>query len=365
MDLSLSWEQQQLKDTLAKLVAGLKPGQDWRAAWKQLAELGVLGLPIADASGGAGGSCVDAMVVLEALGRGPVPSPFLAATVLAGGLLDGAATQEQRARILPGLAAGERLPILAHTERAARYDLAHVATKATKRGSSYVLDGAKHVVPWADAADALIVSARIAGDAASREGIALFLVDPQAKGAHVRGYPTVDGHRAGDVILEGVAVGAADVLPDPGAALPAIERAIDRATAGACAEASGAMAALYELTLAYTKQRRQFGATIGAFQAVQHRLVDMFMGVETSRSMAVLASIAADRADAASRLKDIAAAKAHVARWSRFVAQQGVQLHGAIAMTDEYPAGRYFKRLTVLEKMFGDADHFRRVVAEA
>jgi alkylation response protein AidB-like acyl-CoA dehydrogenase len=363
MDLSLSWEQQQLKDTLAKLAAGLKPGRNWRATWKQLAELGVLGLPIAEASGGAGGTSVDAMVVLEALGRGPVPSPYLAAVVLAGGLLDRAAADAQRARVLPGLAAGERLPVLAHGERAARYDLAHVATNASKRGDTYVLDGAKDVVPWADQADLLIVSARIAGDAKARDGIALFLVDPKADGVHVRGYPTVDGHSAADVTLEGVTVGAADTLPNPGAALPAIEHAVDRATAACCAEASGAMAALYELTLGYAKQRRQFGATIGSFQAVQHRLVDMFMGVETSRSMAALAAIAADRADPSERRRDIAAAKAHVARWSRFVAQQGVQLHGAIAMTDEYPAGRYFKRLTALELMFGDADHHRRMVA--
>lgn len=365
MDLSLSWEQQQLKDTLAKLVAGVKPGRDWRATWGQLAELGVLGLPIGEASGGAGGSGADAMVVLEALGRGPVATPYLAAVVLAGGLIDLAASDDQRRRILPGLAAGESLPAFAHTERAARYDLAQVATRAAKRGDGYVLDGRKEIVPWADVADHLVVSARIAGETVSRQGIALFLVDPRAPGVAVRGYPTVDGHRAGDVTLEGVVVGAADVLPEPGAALPLIERAVDRAAAGACAEAAGAMAALYELTLGYAKQRRQFGATIGSFQAVQHRLVDMFMGVETTRSMAALAAIAADRADAASRLKDIAAAKAHVARWSRFVAQQGVQLHGAIAMTDEYPAGRYFKRLTALELLFGDGDHYRRIVAEA
>lgn len=364
MDLSLSWEQQQLKDTLAKLVAGLGPGRDWRVAWKRLAELGVLGLPIAEAAGGAGGTAVDAMVVMEALGRGPVAAPYLASVILAGGLLDLAASAAQRARVLPGLAAGERLPVLAHAERAARYDLAHVATTAIRRGEGYVLAGTKDVVPWGDAADLLIVSARLGGDARAREGIALFLVDPRAAGVSVRGYPTVDGHRAADVTLEDVVVGAAEVLPNPGAVLPAIERAVDRAAAACCAEAVGAMAALYELTLGYAKQRRQFGATIGSFQAVQHRLVDMFMGVETSRSMAVLAAIAADRADAASRRKDIAAAKAHVARWARFVAQQGIQLHGAVAMTDEYPAGRYFKRLTALELMFGDADHFRRIVAE-
>jgi alkylation response protein AidB-like acyl-CoA dehydrogenase len=165
--------------------------------------------------------------------------------------------------------------------------------------------------------------------------------------------------------LEGVVAATGDVLPNPGAALAPIERAVDRATAAACAEAAGAMAALYELTLGYAKQRRQFGATIGSFQAVQHKLVDMFMAVETTRSMASLAAVAADRPDAPKSMRDIAAAKAHVARWARFVAQQGVQLHGAIAMTDEYPAGRYFKRLTALEVMFGDADHHRGRFAEA
>lgn len=363
MDLSLSWEQQQLKDTLGKLVGALKPGTDWRGVWAQLAELGVLGLPISEKSGGAGGSAVDTLVVQEALGRGPVASPYLAAVVLAGSLLDLAASPAQRARVLPTLAEGSTLPILAHGERAARYDLAQVATKATKRGDGYVLDGKKDIVPWAAEADTLVVSARIGDAAAAREGIALFLVDPKAAGVSVRGYPTVDGHRAGDVTLEGVVVAAGDVLPDPGAALAKIEQAVDRAVAASCAEASGAMAALHELTLGYAKTRKQFGQEIGNFQAVQHRLVDMFMAVETARSMASLAAISVDRGLESRR--DLAAAKAHIARGARFVAQQGVQLHGAIAMTDDYIAGRYFKRLTVLESMFGDAEHFRRVVAEA
>ncbi|MBL8703884.1 MAG: acyl-CoA dehydrogenase family protein [Rhodospirillales bacterium] len=362
MDLSLSWEQQQLKDTLGKLVGSLKPGADWRATWAQLAELGVLGLPISEQSGGAGGGAVDTLVVQEALGRGPAAVPYLASVVLAGSLLDLAASPEQRARVLPTLAEGRVLPILAHSERAARYDLAQVATRATKRGDGYVLDGRKDIVPWAAEADTLVVSARVAGDVSARDGIALFLVDPRAPGVSVRGYPTVDGHRAGDVSLEGVVAAAADVLPDPGAALARIEQAVDRAVAASCAEASGAMAALHELTLGYAKTRKQFGQEIGNFQAVQHRLVDMFMSVETARSMASLAAISADRGLDARR--DLAAAKAHIAKGARFVAQQGVQLHGAIAMTDDYVAGRYFKRLTVLEQMFGDAEHFRRVVAE-
>lgn len=371
MDLSLSWEQQQLKDTLGKLVGAVKPGADWRDAWVRLAELGVLGLPISEQSGGVGGSAVDVLVVQEALGSGPVASPYLASAVLAGSLLDLAASPGQRQRVLPALAEGKSLPVLAHHERGARYDLAHVTTRATRRGDGFVLDGRKDIVPWAAEADALLVSARIGGDAAERQGIALFLVDPKARGVAVRGYPTVDGHRAGDVTLEGVIVAAGDVLPDPGAALVAIERAVDRAVAAVCAEASGAMAALHALTLDYAKTRKQFGQAIGNFQAVQHRLVDMFMNVETARSMAALAAISADQGPAAiaadgnrQARRDLAAAKAHIAKGARFVAQQGVQLHGAIAMTDDYIAGRYFKRLTVLESLFGDAEHFRAVVAQ-
>lgn len=355
MDLSLSWEQQQLKDTLDRL-AGAHKG-NWKVLWRQLAELGVLALPISEQAGGAGGTSVDTMVVTQALGRGAAVSPYIDAAVLAAGLLADAGSPEQKQEHLPAAASGERLIVLAHGERAARFDPAHVAVRAVKQGAGYALSGQKAVVPWADAADRLIVSARIKGEVIDRRGIALFLVDPEVKGVAVRGYPTVDGHRAADVTLENVTVGEESVLPDPDKAVPQIERALDRAAAASCAEASGAMAALYDMTLAYTKQRRQFGQTIGSFQIIQHKLVDMFMAVETARSMAALAAIAAGRDDGA---RDISAAKAHIADWSRFVAQQAVQLHGAVGMTDEYPAGRYFKRLTALELVYGDAAWHRR-----
>lgn len=325
MDLSLTWEQQQLKETLDRLLSDKAQG-DWRALWQHLNELGVLELPK------SGGTSVDTMIVMEALGRAGAATPYMASIVLAGGLIE-----------------TDRRAILAHGERAARFDLARVDTTATKRGSSWVLNGRKDIVPWADVAELLIVSAR------ADDGIALFRVDPTANGVSLRPYPTVDGHRAADVTLEGVVV--ADRLPG---GLAAIERAVDRATAAAVAEQLGAMSALHEMTLAYTKQRRQFGQTIGSFQVVQHRLVDMFVSVELARSMAALAALAADRDDPAARARDVSAAKAQVARASRFVAQQAVQLHGAIGMTDEYPAGRYFKRLTVLDTMFGDADFHRR-----
>jgi alkylation response protein AidB-like acyl-CoA dehydrogenase len=346
MDLSLTWEQQQLKDTLERACAG-KGG--WRALWKRLAELGVAGLTVAADAEGAGAGGTEAMIAAEALGRANAAAPFIDCTVLAAGLLDEAGSPAQRKAHLPAVAAGAKLVAFAHGEREGRFDPAAVSTRATRKGGVWALDGHKDVVPWGDAADLLVVSARADAD------IGLYLVDPKAPGVRVRGYPTVDGHRAAEIALAGV---AGERLPGGGE--PAVVRALDRAAAAAVAEAAGAMQALYGLTLAYAKQRRQFGQAIGAFQAVQHRLVEMFMAVEGARSMAALAAIAAESADASARARDVSAAKAHMGQWGRYVAQQAVQLHGAIAMTDEYPVGRYFKRLTALELLYGDADWHRR-----
>jgi alkylation response protein AidB-like acyl-CoA dehydrogenase len=355
MDLSLTWEQQQLADTLDKLVAAHKGanGENWRGLWKQLAELGVTGLTLAPDIGGAGGGGTEAMAAMQALGRGNAVVPYIDCAILGAGLLDASGSPEQRQAHLPGVAEGKTLVALAHVEREGRFDPAKIATRAARKGTSYTLDGHKDVAMWGDAADLVIVSARLGEEAR------LFLVDPKAAGVRVRGYPTVDGHRAAEIALAGV---VGEILPGGNQAV--IDRALDRAAAASVAEASGAMQALYDMTLAYSKQRRQFGQTIGSFQAVQHRLVDMFMAVETARSMASLAAIAADGEDAEARARDVSSAKAHAGKWGRFVAQQAVQLHGAVAMTDEYPAGRYFKRLTALELLYGDTDwHARRFAA--
>jgi alkylation response protein AidB-like acyl-CoA dehydrogenase len=351
MDLSLTWEQQQLKDTLDRLVAAHKG--DWRGLWKQLAGLGATGLTLAPDIGGAGGGGTEAMAAMLALGKGAAATPYLDCAVLAAGLIDAAGSPAQRQAHLPGMAAGEKIAALAHGERAARFDPAKVALTARRKGASHALDGLKDIVMWGDAADLLVVSARL--DGATR----LFLADPKGPGVGLRGYPTVDGHRAAEIEFTGA---EGELLTGGGEA--ALARALDRAAAAAVAEAAGAMQALYDMTLGYAKQRRQFWQTIGSFQAVQHRLVDMFMGVETARSMACLAAVAADNADASARARDVSAAKAHTGRWGRFVAQQAVQLHGAIAMTEEYPAGRYFKRLTALELLYGDTDwHLKRFAA--
>ncbi|MGQ0677105.1 MAG: acyl-CoA dehydrogenase family protein [Rhodospirillales bacterium] len=351
MDLSLTWEQQQLKDTLDRLVAGHKG--DWRALWNRLAELGVVGLTLPADVDGAGGGGSEAMAAMLALGRGNAAVPYIECTVLAAGLLDAAGSPEQRKQHLPALALGKKLAIFAHVERDGLFDPAKISVRAAREGDHWVLDGHKDVAMWADAADVLIVSARTGA------GAGLYLVDPKAPGVRLRGYPTVDGHRAAEIALAGA---PAELLP--GGSQAAIGRALDRAAAAAVADAAGAMQALHDMTLAYAKQRRQFDQTIGAFQAVQHRLVDMFIAVETARSMACLAAVAADNEDANARARDVSAAKAHIGQRGRFVAQQAVQLHGAIAMTDEYPAGRYFKRLTALELLYGDTDwHLARFAA--
>jgi alkylation response protein AidB-like acyl-CoA dehydrogenase len=262
-----------------------------------------------------------------------------------------------RAAVIPRIAAGDLLLAFAHTERQARYDLADVATTAHRDGGGYVLDGAKSLVLHGDCAGKLIVSARLSGNHRDRDGIGLFVVDADAPGLSRRGYPTVDGLRAAEITLSGVHIGAEDVLGEPGAAFPLIAHAVDASVAALAAEAVGAMAALHEMTVEYLKTRKQFGIPIGSFQVLQHRAADMLIAVEQARSMAMFATMMAEEPDAVERRKAISAAKVQIGRSARFVGQQAIQLHGGIGMTMEYKAGHYFKRITMIDMLFGDADH--------
>ncbi|MGE0717502.1 MAG: acyl-CoA dehydrogenase family protein, partial [Alphaproteobacteria bacterium] len=313
MDFGLSEQQQLLADSLARFVRDeyeidarrkIVAGDDGfsRDHWRTFAQLGLLGLPFAEDEGGIGGDGVDTMVVMEAFGRGLVVEPFLPTVLLCGTLLKRAANTEQRTALLPGIIAGERLLAFAHGERRARYDLGHVETRAAPSGDGFVLDGVKSVVLGAAAADALIVSARTAA------GISLVLVDRAAPGVNLRPYATIDGQRAAEVTLSGVAVGRDAMLGPDGRALPAIEHAVDVATAAVCAEAVGCMQALLEATRDYLNTREQFGTRIGNFQALQHALVDMFIELEQARSMAIVAAVHADAEDAAARARPISAA---------------------------------------------------------
>ncbi len=373
MDFDLNDEQRMLKDSVDRLMAG-EYGFEQRKAyarneagfsremWRQFAELGFLGLPFAEAHGGFGGGPVETMILMEAFGSSLVLEPYLASIVLGGGLLRHGGSAAQREAILPGLIGGELLLAFAHTERHARYDLASVATTARAEAGGFVLNGAKGVVLHGDSADKLIISARLAGAERDRDGIGLFIVDADAPGLSRRGYPTQDGQRAAEVELNNVRIGAERQLLG---GIELIEQVVDEAIAALAAEAVGAMAKLHDLTIDYLKTRQQFGTAIGNFQVLQHRGAEMFVALEQARSMAMLACMMVQEADADERHRNMQAAKIQIGRSGRFVGQQAVQLHGGIGLTMEYAAGHYFKRLTMIDTLFGDADHHIGMLAAA
>lgn len=378
MDLDLSDEQRLLKDSVDGLLNRRYPDLKARQTlakepkgysatiWKELADQGLLAIPFSEADGGIGGGPVELMIVGEAIGRSLALEPYIATVVLGGGLLRHAASAEQRARILPDVISGATTLAFAHQEPQARWNLADVGVTAKSDGrGGFVLEGEKKVVVHGDSADKLIVSARISGERTARDGIGLFLVDGKAAGVSRRGYPTQDGQRSGDITLSGVKVAADDVLGTPGKALPAIERTIDEAIAFLAAEAVGAMDSLYTMTLDYVKTRKQFGVAIGSFQVIQHRMVDLFTHLEQSKSMMYYAAMMASDDDAAERAKAMHAVKVQIGKSARHVGQDAVQLHGGIGMTQEYKAGHYFKRLTMLEMAYGNTDHHLRALAKA
>jgi pimeloyl-CoA dehydrogenase small subunit len=367
MDFDLTDEQRLLKDSVERLIGDqyqfeqrkkyMAEPDGWSpAVWQQYAELGLLGLPFAEAHGGFGGGPVETMIVMEAFGRGLVLEPYFATVILGGGLLRRAATPAQQQSLLPQVAQGKLKLGFAHVERQSRYDLADVATTARRDGAAWVLDGAKSVVLHGDCADRLLVTARLSGNRRDRAGIGLFLVDPSAPGVTRRGYPTQDGLRAAEVTLSSARVAPDDVLGEPGAALPAIEHVVDEAIAALCAEAVGTMQAMHETTLEYLKTRQQFGRPIGQFQVLQHRSVDMLVALEQARSMAMFAAVMAAEEDATERRRAMAAAKVQIGRSGRHIGQEAIQLHGGIGMTMEYKVGHYFKRMTMIDMLFGDAD---------
>ncbi|MFL5353030.1 acyl-CoA dehydrogenase family protein [Archangium sp.] len=367
MDFSLSDTQQMLRDTAARLIrerygfearAKILASADGfsRELWATYAELGLLGVEIPEEHGGIGGTFQDLAIVLEAFGRGMVVEPFIPTVVLGAGLLRAAGSDAQKSELLPRVAEGKLFLAFAHGEPRSRYSLTHVTTKATGGAEGYTLHGSKAVVLGGDCADSLIVSARTAGKPDERDGLSLFLVERGAPGLKLRGYPTVDGTRAAELSLEGVRVPRSALLGPEGGAFPFIQQAVDRGIAALCSEAVGNMQALNEVTLDYLKTRTQFGVPIGSFQVLQHHMVDMYIAQEQARSMAILAADRADSTDAPARTQAISAAKVQIGRSGRFVGQMAIQLHGGIGTTLEYSAGHYFKRLTTIDRTFGDAD---------
>ncbi|MBI4292169.1 MAG: acyl-CoA dehydrogenase family protein [Betaproteobacteria bacterium] len=376
MNFDLTEEQRMLKDSVDRWIAEnysfeqrgrhMKCPGGWnREVWAQYAELGLLGIPFDEAEGGLGGGPIETMLVMEAFGRGLTLEPYLATVVLAGGLLRLAGSASQRRTLVPQIADGRLTSAFAHSERHSRFEIADVSTTARLDEKGWTLDGEKTAVLHGDSADKLIISARTSGSRCDAGGITLFLVAGDAKGIARRGYATQDGFRAADIQLHGVRVSPEDVLGEPGSAYPVIARVVDEAIAALCAEALGAMAALHELTVEYLKNRRQFGVPIGSFQVLQHRAVDMLIALEQARSMAMLASMSVAEDDAELRGRRLAAAKAQIGSSCRFIGQEATQLHGGMGLTLEYSGGHYFKRLTMIESLFGNTAHQLQRLARA
>ncbi len=362
MDFDFSDEQEMLRDSVRKWVdkgydlerrrAIVKAGGFSADAWREIADLGLTGLQVPEAQGGLGFGAVEAMVVMEELGRGIVLEPYAAVALVAVSLLK-AGHAPSAALWLQGIAEGKERVVLAHQERGARYRLAHVSTKAQNAGGTWQLTGKKTVVPAGAHAGAFIVPARVSGAEDDPAGIALFLVSRGESGAELRAYPTQDGACAADLTLKNA---NAIELIAAGDAFPAIERAIDIGIAALCAEGVGAMDKLVAATVEYMNTRKQFGVPIASFQALRHRMADVKMQLELARSMSFFATLKQDE-PAPARRRALAQAKLQLGASMRFVGQQCIQLHGGIGVTDEYVAGHYFKRLTVMEMTYGDSMH--------
>lgn len=360
MDFDFTDDQVSLRDAIARWVEkgfaferrhGIaKAGGRTRQVYAELAELGLAGLAVPETHGGLGLGPVDAMVVMEELGRGLVNAPYAQAALIAPAVL-ATGPEALQAAWLPRIADASALVVLAHQERGSRYRLEQVATRATRSGSGWALSGTKSVVPAGDEADAFLVPARVSGAESDADGIALFLVERGAAGLGVRGYPTQDGARAAELALADTP--AALIIEDGFAVL---EHAADIGIAAACAEGVGAMDKLLAVTVDYMNTRKQFGVPIASFQALRHRIADVKMQLELARSMSYFATLKLGEPREARR-RALSQAKLQLGQSMRFVGQQCIQLHGGIGVTDEYIASHYFKRLTMLEMAFGDTLH--------
>ena len=365
MDFDYTQEQQLLRDSVARFVREQYAFDARRGIvasargfssqhWKLFADLGWLALPVAEDDGGLGAGLTELAILFEQFGKGLVVEPYLASIVLGAGLVAELGNPAQREAMLPAIMAGDMQLALAFAEPASRYGLARIATTAGRRGEGWSLSGHKCVALNAPNADAILVSARAADG-----GIGVFRVAPDSAGLALHGYATIDGSRAADVTLDAVQLPADALLGTTAAGPGALARVIDRATLCVCAEAVGAMDALLWKTVEYTKTRRQFGVAIASFQALQHRMAEMFIELEQSRSILMMALMAAEAGEALAR--PVSAAKARIGRAARRIGQEAIQLHGGIGVTDELDVGHYFKRLTAIEALFGNTDfHLRR-----
>ena len=364
MDIQLTEEQELLRGSLQRLLRDrydfdarrkiVATDEGWsRKHWSAFAELGLCAAPFQESSGGLGGGPLATMIVMREFGRNLVVEPFLETVVLAGGLIEDVGSQAQHDAFLPQIMAGESIWALAWAEGRSRYDFNNVATTARRQGEVYVLNGTKATVIGAPWADKLIVSARTSGEPRDRSGVSLFVVDRQSANLHLQSFKTIDGRRAAEITLMNVQVPAGQLLGTEGKGVAALEACRDRAIAALCAEAVGAMSELNSVTLEYAKTRKQFGVALGTFQVLQHRMVDMFIALEEAISLTQHLNLSLATGEPHGS-KLASGAKSKVGYAARFIAEQAIQLHGGMGMSDELNVGHYFKRIASINVQFGD-----------
>ena len=368
MDFSYTEEQQMLQDSVQKFVQN-RYDFDTRNAiiasddgysienWQLFAELGWLTVPFSEADGGFGGSAVDLIVMMEEFGKANLVEPFMPTAILGGGLVAALGTDAQKAELLPPVMDGSLQLACAYAESTSRFNLASVTTSAESEADSLVINGSKIAVLNGPGADKLLVVARESGATADRSGISVFLVDSESEGVSIQAYTNVDGKKAARIDFDSVTVPAAQRLGEAGGALAALQAVIDRAIVATSAEAVGALEALLQKTVEYSKTRKQFGTAIGTFQALQHRMADMFIECQLARSIVIMAAMKLDSSESElEKTKSVSAAKSRVGRAIEKVSQEAIQIHGGIGMTEELDVGHLFKRVTAIDVMFGNAD---------
>ena len=377
MHFHLTDEQQALSDMVQRFLAQeygfdarrkiLRSPEGWsREIWARLGEMGLLSLQVPEEHGGMAPATVETLVTLGAMGRALVVEPYLSSAVLGTALVRELGTPAQRKALLPGMATGELVAVVAHGEADARHDLSRVSTSARRVGAGWILEGRKAVVLHAPAADVLLVTARTSGAPDAEDGLSVFAVSAGTPGVGLVPYPTIDGQRGADVTLSGVELPGEALLGEEGKAFPALSAAFDLGVAALCAEAVGVLQATLDATTEYTRTRKQFGVPIARFQALQHRMADMLMHVEQARSMSYLSAMHAASGDVRERRRIVSAAKVTVGQACRFVGQQAVQLHGGMGVTDELMVSHCFKRLMAIELSLGDTEHhLERFITES
>lgn len=375
MDFKLTQEQLMLQETAGRLVRDTY-GFEQREAFsqsefgfstafmQQLGDLGLCAVPFAEAYGGYGGGGVENMLIMTELGRGLCLEPYLHSVIFAGGLISQLGTHTQKERLLPQIGDASLQMAVALEEPQSHYQLHDVQTIAEPVTGGWKLNGRKSVVVGGQSAGMILVSARTSHQARDEQGISLFMVDPHDSGVRRRAFATVDGRMACELYLEDVFVKSSALLGEVGQALPALRYQQGCSIAAQCAEAVGSMEAACALTLDYLKTRQQFGQPIGKFQVLQHRMVDMRIELDQATSMTLLAACVCDQVDSDERSRVLAAAKFIVSRASRFVADQGIQLHGGIGLTWEYILSHHAKHLLMVSRQFGDDDHHLQAYAQ-